>query len=124
VHTDACRCPASAGADTFRRVQRDYNVITTLNLNGDSISDALAAQAGGIGIAPGANIHYIAGKSLFKATHGTAPKYAGQDKVNPSSVILSGVMMLERLGWREAGTLTVSAFEKTIARKRVTCDCH
>ncbi len=101
-----------------------YQVIATLNLNGDYVSDALAAQVGGIGIAPGANINYESGESLFEATHGTAPKYAGQDKVNPSSVILSGVMMLERLGWDEAGDMIVNAIEKTIAQKRVTYDFH
>ncbi len=101
-----------------------YQVIATLNLNGDYISDALAAQVGGIGIAPGANINYVSGESLFEATHGTAPKYAGQDKVNPSSVILSGVMMLERLGWEEAGDMIVRAIEKTIQQKRVTYDFH
>src|SRR5690606_33383207 len=81
---------------------REFDVVATLNLNGDYISDALAAQVGGIGIAPGANINYVTGHAVFEATHGTAPKYAGLDKVNPSSVILSGVMMLEHMGWNEA----------------------
>ena len=102
----------------------EYDVIATLNLNGDYISDALAAMVGGIGIAPGANINYQTGQSIFEATHGTAPKYAGQDKVNPSSVILSGVMMLERLGWNEAGELIVKGIEGAIAKKTVTYDFH
>ncbi|MBI3541283.1 MAG: NADP-dependent isocitrate dehydrogenase, partial [Deltaproteobacteria bacterium] len=102
----------------------EYDVIATLNLNGDYISDALAAQVGGIGIAPGGNINYDTGRAIFEATHGTAPKYAGQDKVNPGSVILSGVMMLEYLGWQEAADLIVKAMEKTIANKTVTYDFH
>ena len=102
----------------------EYEVIATLNLNGDYISDALAAQVGGIGIAPGGNINYITGKSIFEATHGTAPKYAGLDKVNPGSVILSGVMMLEYLGWTEAAQLITKALEKTIEKKTVTYDFH
>jgi isocitrate dehydrogenase len=101
---------------------RDYDVIATLNLNGDYISDALAAQVGGIGIAPGANINYLTGHAVFEATHGTAPKYAGQDKVNPGSVILSGEMMFRYLGWDEAADLIISSLEKTIAQKRVTYD--
>jgi isocitrate dehydrogenase len=101
---------------------RDYGVIATMNLNGDYISDALAAQVGGIGIAPGANINYLTGHAIFEATHGTAPKYAGQDKVNPGSVILSGEMMFRYLGWDEAADLIVSSLEKTIAQKRVTYD--
>lgn len=101
---------------------KDYDVIATLNLNGDYISDALAAQIGGIGIAPGGNINYDTGHAIFEATHGTAPKYAGQDKVNPGSVILSGVMMLEYLGWQEAADLIVKALEKTISNKTVTYD--
>ncbi len=101
-----------------------YSVIATLNLNGDYISDALAAQVGGIGIAPGANINYDTGLSLFEATHGTAPKYAGQDKVNPSSVILSGEMMFRRLGWNEAADLIITSMKKTIGQKRVTYDFH
>jgi isocitrate dehydrogenase len=100
----------------------EYDVIATLNLNGDYISDALAALVGGIGIAPGANINYITGMAVFEATHGTAPKYAGLDKVNPSSVILSGVMMLEFMGWKEAAKLIVKGIEKSIEQKRVTYD--
>lgn len=100
----------------------EYDVIATLNLNGDYISDALAAQVGGIGIAPGANINYVTGHAVFEATHGTAPKYAGLDKVNPGSVILSGVMMLEHLGWHEAADLVIRAMEKTIDQKVVTYD--
>jgi isocitrate dehydrogenase len=101
---------------------KEYAVIATMNLNGDYISDALAAQVGGIGIAPGANINYVTGHAVFEATHGTAPKYAGQDKVNPGSVILSGEMMLRHLGWSEAADLIVSSLEKTIGQKRVTYD--
>ncbi|HET6567207.1 MAG TPA: NADP-dependent isocitrate dehydrogenase, partial [Rhodothermales bacterium] len=100
----------------------EYSVIATLNLNGDYISDALAAQVGGIGIAPGANINYLTGHAIFEATHGTAPKYAGQDKVNPGSLILSGEMMLRYMGWGEAADLIVSSLEKTIRQKRVTYD--
>jgi isocitrate dehydrogenase len=100
----------------------EYDVIATLNLNGDYISDALAAQVGGIGIAPGANINYVTGHAIFEATHGTAPKYAGQDKVNPGSLILSGEMMLRYLGWGEAADLIVSAIERTILQKTVTYD--
>jgi len=102
----------------------EYSVIATLNLNGDYVSDALAACVGGIGIAPGANINYVTGHAIFEATHGTAPKYAGQDKVNPGSVILSGAMMLEHLGWLEAANLIYSGMEKAIASKRVTYDFH
>ena len=101
---------------------RDYSVIATLNLNGDYISDALAAQVGGIGIAPGANINYRTGHAVFEATHGTAPKYAGQDKVNPGSVILSGEMMFRYLDWNEAADLIVASLERTIGQKRVTYD--
>jgi isocitrate dehydrogenase len=100
----------------------DYDVIATLNLNGDYISDALAAQVGGIGIAPGANINYLTGHAIFEATHGTAPKYANQDKVNPGSVILSGEMMFRHLGWNEAADLVITSLEKSIAQKRVTYD--
>ena len=100
----------------------EYDVIATLNLNGDYISDALAAQVGGIGIAPGGNINYENGYAVFEATHGTAPKYAGQDKVNPGSVILSGEMMFRYLGWTEAADLIIRALEKTIAAKEVTYD--
>jgi len=102
----------------------EYSVVATLNLNGDYISDALAAQVGGIGIAPGANINYESGHAVFEATHGTAPKYAGQDKVNPSSVILSGVMMLRHMGWDDPADMIESAMEKAIAEKRVTYDFH
>lgn len=100
----------------------EYDVIATLNLNGDYISDALAAQVGGIGIAPGANINYDTGHAVFEATHGTAPKYAGQDKVNPGSVILSGVLMLEYMGWQEAADKIIEAMNKTISQKTVTYD--
>ncbi|MBK8472546.1 MAG: NADP-dependent isocitrate dehydrogenase [Sphingobacteriales bacterium] len=100
----------------------EYAVIATLNLNGDYISDALAAQVGGIGIAPGANINYITGHAVFEATHGTAPKYAGLDKVNPSSVILSGVIMFEYMGWKEVADLINSGMTKAIAAKTVTYD--
>lgn len=100
----------------------EFDVVATMNLNGDYISDALAAQVGGIGIAPGANINYVTGHAIFEATHGTAPKYAGLDKVNPSSVILSGELMLRHLGWNEAADLIISAMEKTIASKIVTYD--
>ncbi len=100
----------------------EFDVVATLNLNGDYISDALAAQVGGIGIAPGANINYVTGHAIFEATHGTAPKYAGLDKVNPSSVILSGEMMLRHLNWNEAADLIIAAMEKSIASKVVTYD--
>ncbi|HOJ89672.1 MAG TPA: NADP-dependent isocitrate dehydrogenase [Saprospiraceae bacterium] len=102
----------------------EYDVIATLNLNGDYISDALAAQVGGIGIAPGANINYVTGHAIFEATHGTAPKYAGLDKVNPSSVILSGVMMFEYMKWNEVAKLIIEGLEKAIASKNVTYDFH
>lgn len=101
---------------------REFDVVATMNLNGDYISDALAAQVGGIGIAPGANINYVTGHAIFEATHGTAPKYAGLDKVNPSSVLLSGVLMLEHMGWNEAAKLIMDSIEKTIASKVVTYD--
>jgi isocitrate dehydrogenase len=101
---------------------REYSVIATMNLNGDYISDALAAQVGGIGIAPGANINYLTGHAVFEATHGTAPRYAGQDKVNPGSLILSGEMMFRHMGWHEAADLIIRSLEKTIAQKRVTYD--
>lgn len=103
---------------------KEFDVIATLNLNGDYLSDALAAQVGGIGIAPGANINYATGHALFEATHGTAPKYAGKDMVNPSSVILSGVLMLEHMGWQEAADLIIQGIERSIANKRVTYDFH
>jgi isocitrate dehydrogenase len=102
----------------------EYSVIATMNLNGDYLSDALAAQVGGIGIAPGANINYKTGHAVFEATHGTAPKYAGQDKVNPSSVILSGEMMLRYMGWNEAADLIIRAMERTISKGLVTYDFH
>lgn len=101
---------------------KEFDVIATMNLNGDYVSDALAAQVGGIGIAPGGNINYITGHAVFEATHGTAPKYAGLDKVNPSSVILSGEMMLRYIGWTEAADLIINSLEKTIAEKKVTYD--
>ncbi|WHZ01983.1 NADP-dependent isocitrate dehydrogenase [Neobacillus sp. YX16] len=101
---------------------REFDVVATMNLNGDFISDALAAQVGGIGIAPGANINYETGHAIFEATHGTAPKYAGLDKVNPSSVILSGVLLLEHLGWNEAAKMVIKSVENTIASKVVTYD--
>lgn len=102
----------------------EYSVVATLNLNGDYISDALAAIVGGIGIAPGGNVNYVTGHAIFEATHGTAPKYAGQDKVNPGSVILSGVMMLEYMGWQEAADLIIKGLEGAISAKRVTYDFH
>ncbi len=101
---------------------KEFDVIATMNLNGDYLSDALAAQIGGIGIAPGANINYSTGNAIFEATHGTAPKYAGQDKVNPGSVILSGEMMLRYMGWTEAADLILSAIDTTIGNKTVTYD--
>ena len=100
----------------------DFDVIATLNLNGDYLSDALAAQVGGIGIAPGGNINYVTGHAVFEATHGTAPKYANQDVVNPGSVILSGVMMLEYMKWQEAADLIIKGLEKAIDAKTVTYD--
>jgi len=100
----------------------EFDVVATMNLNGDFLSDALAAQVGGIGIAPGANINYLTGHAIFEATHGTAPKYANQDKVNPGSVILSGVLMFEYMGWQEAADAIVRGLEKTIANKTVTYD--
>jgi isocitrate dehydrogenase len=100
----------------------EYDVIATMNLNGDYVSDALAAQVGGIGIAPGGNINYVTGHAIFEATHGTAPKYAGQDKVNPGSVLLSGVMMFEHIGWQDAADDIVRALEATISDKVVTYD--
>ena len=100
----------------------EFEVIATPNLNGDYLSDALAAQVGGIGIAPGGNINYVTGHAVFEATHGTAPKYANQDKVNPGSVILSGEMMLRHLGWTEAADRVVKGMDGAIAAKRVTYD--
>jgi isocitrate dehydrogenase len=102
----------------------EFDVIATMNLNGDYLSDALAAQVGGIGIAPGANINYLTGHGIFEATHGTAPKYANQDKVNPSSVLLSGVMMLDYMGWGEAAKLIETGISRAIAAKTVTYDFH
>ncbi len=101
---------------------KEFDVIATLNLNGDYLSDALAAQVGGIGIAPGGNINYVSGHAIFEATHGTAPKYADQDKVNPGSVILSGEMMLRHMGWTEAADLVLNGMNGAIASKRVTYD--
>ena len=103
---------------------QDFSVIATLNLNGDYISDALAAQVGGIGIAPGANINYLTGHAVFEATHGTAPRFANTDSMNPSSVLLSGVMMFEYMGWRDAAELITNAVGKTIRNKKVTIDFH
>ncbi|HYL60930.1 MAG TPA: NADP-dependent isocitrate dehydrogenase [Candidatus Acidoferrales bacterium] len=100
----------------------EFDVVATMNLNGDYLSDALAAQVGGIGIAPGANINYLTGHAIFEATHGTAPKYADQDKVNPGSVILSGVLMFEHMGWQEVADAIVRGLEKSIANKTVTYD--
>lgn len=110
---------------TFQHVltrAKEFDVVAAMNLEGDLLSDALAAQVGGIGIAPGANINYITGHAIFEATHGTAPKYANLDKVNPGSVILSGVMMLEYLGWQEAADIIVKTLDRTIGQKRVTYD--
>jgi isocitrate dehydrogenase len=110
---------------TFQQVltrPSEFDVIATTNLNGDYLSDALAAQVGGIGIAPGGNINYVTGHGVFEATHGTAPKYAGQDKVNPGSVLLSGVLMFEHIGWQGAADDIVAALEETIAAKIVTYD--
>ena len=101
---------------------KEFDVIAACNLNGDYMSDALAAQVGGIGIAPGANINYITGHAIFEATHGTAPKYANLDKVNPCSVLLSGEMMLRYMGWNEAADCILASVEKTIAQKTVTYD--
>jgi isocitrate dehydrogenase len=103
---------------------QSYSVIATLNLNGDYISDALAAQVGGIGIAPGANINYLTGHAVFEATHGTAPRFANTNTMNPSSVILSGVMMLEYIGWKDAAELITNAIGKTIRNKKVTIDFY
>src|SRR5262249_17426882 len=103
---------------------RDFDVVATMNLNGDYLSDALAAQVGGIGIAPGGNINYDSGHAIFEATHGTAPKYANLDQVNPGSVILSGVMMFEHLGWNEVAQLIIKGLEGAIAAKTVTYDFH
>ena len=101
---------------------KEFDVIATMNLNGDYLSDALAAQVGGIGIAPGGNINYTTGHAVFEATHGTAPKYADKDVINPGSLMLSGVMMLEYMGWKKAGRLIERSLEKTIRQKTVTYD--
>ena len=101
---------------------KEYSVIATLNLNGDYLSDALAACVGGIGIAPGANINYESGVAVFEATHGTAPKYANQDRVNPGSLILSGEMLLRHLGWGEAADRIIKGMERAISARRVTYD--
>ena len=101
---------------------REFDVIVTMNLNGDYLSDALAAQVGGIGIAPGGNINYVTGHAIFEATHGTAPKYADLDKVNPGSLILSGEMMLRYMGWIEAADLIIKSMDETISSKTVTYD--
>ncbi|HEY2676668.1 MAG TPA: isocitrate/isopropylmalate family dehydrogenase, partial [Steroidobacteraceae bacterium] len=100
----------------------EFDVVATMNLNGDYLSDALAAQVGGIGIAPGGNVNYMTGHAVFEATHGTAPKYADLDKVNPGSVILSGEMMFRYMGWLEAADAIINAMDKTIAQKTVTYD--
>jgi isocitrate dehydrogenase len=100
----------------------EFDIIATLNLNGDYLSDALAAQVGGIGIAPGGNINYLTGHAVFEATHGTAPKYANLDKVNPGSVILSGEMMFRYMGWTEAADAVIAAMDRTIGQKIVTYD--
>ncbi len=115
-------CIADAFLQQILTRPADYSVIATLNLNGDYISDALAACVGGIGIAPGANINYVTGTACFEATHGTAPKYAGQDKVNPGSLILSGEMMLRYMGWAEAADLVVKGMDGAIGARRVTYD--
>jgi isocitrate dehydrogenase len=115
-------CIADAFLQQILTRPADYDVVATLNLNGDYISDALAACVGGIGIAPGGNINYQTGAAIFEATHGTAPKYANQDKVNPGSLILSGEMMFRYLGWNEAADLIVSAMERAIEQRRVTYD--
>ena len=117
-------CIADAFLQQILLRPKEYDVIATLNLNGDYVSDALAAQVGGIGIAPGGNINYLTGIGIFEATHGTAPKYAGQDKVNPSSVILSGEMMFRYMGWNEVADLLLTATAKTISNKTVTYDFH
>jgi isocitrate dehydrogenase len=131
-----CRLPEDKGGVIIKDVIADaflqqiltrpaeYDVVATLNLNGDYISDALAAQVGGIGIAPGGNINYASGHAIFEATHGTAPKYADQDKVNPGSVILSGEMMLRHLGWDEAADLVIRGVEGAITARTVTYDFH
>jgi len=115
-------CIADAFLQQILTRPADYDVIATLNLNGDYVSDALAACVGGIGIAPGANINYVSGCAVFEATHGTAPKYANLDKVNPGSLILSGEMMFRYMGWTEAADLLIQGVERSIAKKTVTYD--
>ena len=115
-------CIADAFLQQIQTRPAEYSVVATLNLNGDYISDALAAEVGGIGIAPGANINYTTGAAIFEATHGTAPKYTNLDKVNPGSLILSAELMLRHIGWREAADLIVKGIEKAIAAKTVTYD--
>jgi isocitrate dehydrogenase len=115
-------CIADAFLQQILTRPAEYDVVATLNLNGDYISDALAACVGGIGIAPGGNINYVTGAAVFEATHGTAPKYANLDKVNPGSLILSGEMMFRYLGWNEAADLIIKAMERAIANRRVTYD--
>ncbi|MBN1647761.1 MAG: NADP-dependent isocitrate dehydrogenase [Spirochaetales bacterium] len=115
-------CIADAFLQQILTRPAEYDVIATMNLNGDYLSDAMAAQVGGIGIAPGANINYVSGTAVFEATHGTAPKYAGKDMVNPSSVILSGMLMLDYMGWKEASVLIEKGLTGAIARKKVTYD--
>jgi isocitrate dehydrogenase len=117
-------CIADAFLQEILLYPKQHSVVATLNLNGDYISDSLAACVGGIGIAPGANINYATGYSIFEATHGTAPKLAGQNMVNPSSIILSGSMMFEYMGWTEVAKLIETAVEAAIASKRVTFDFH
>ncbi|MDP6909328.1 MAG: isocitrate/isopropylmalate family dehydrogenase, partial [Flavobacteriales bacterium] len=117
-------CIADAFLQEILLYPKQHSVVATLNLNGDYVSDALAACVGGIGIAPGANINYSTGYAIFEATHGTAPKMAGKNSVNPSSIILSGAMMFEYLGWTEVAQLIEQAVEKAIASKRVTFDFH
>jgi len=115
-------CIADAFLQQIMTRPAEYDVIATLNLNGDYISDALAASVGGIGIAPGGNINYVSGVAVFEATHGTAPKYANQDKVNPGSLILSGEMMLRYMGWTEAADKIIKAMNRVIGAKTVTYD--
>ncbi len=115
-------CIADAFLQNALLKPQDYSVIATLNLNGDYVSDMLAAQVGGIGIAPGANINYLTGDAIFEATHGTAPDIAGQDKANPCSILLSAVMMLEHIGWTEAAEAVTSALEATFAECKATGD--
>jgi isocitrate dehydrogenase len=115
------RLPTSACSSRMTRAT-EFDVIATMNLNGDYLSDALAAQVGGIGIAPGGNVNYVTGHAIFEATHGTAPKYANKDKVNPGSVVLSGEMMLRYMGWTEAADLIIKGMDGAIGQKKVTYD--